>query len=112
MGVKVKGVQVDMSGVPSKINQIKTNPSLGMFAVSECARVAQPYVPEREGVLKGATGDSRPWVLVYNTPYAKAQFYGEDHVFTKATAMAHWDRGIQERAGEVARALTAKIASM
>ena len=120
MGVKVTGVQVDMSGVQSKINQIKTDPALGMFAVSECARIGDQYVPYREGALVGSTGASRPWVLVYDQPYARYQFYGISRSggalqYSKdrhPKATSHWDREIQNRSAEIARALTAKIASM
>lgn len=92
-------IRVDVSGVPKKLQEIKTDPKLGMHVANEAARLMQPFVPEREGILKNATTDSRPWVVVYDTPYARKMYEGKADSgaplkYTKPTAMAHWERGI------------------
>lgn len=92
-------IKIDMSGVPKKIDEIKSDPKLGMYVAEEAARFMQPFVPEREGILKVATTNSRPWVVVYDTPYARKMYEGKADSgaplkYTKPTAMAHWERGI------------------
>lgn len=98
---------IDVSGAVRSVRELKADRSLGLFAASEAARLMQPYVPEREGVLKGATSRSRPWVVVYDTPYARAQYYRGDYRHTKPTAMSHWDKGLDKAA--LAAAIQARI---
>lgn len=98
---------IDVSGVVRAVRGAKSDRRLGMFAATEAARLMQPYVPEREGILKGATGKSRPWVVVYDTPYAKAQYYRGDYRHSKPTAMARWDRGLDKTA--LAAAMQARM---
>lgn len=112
MSIKATVKSVNTNRVSTKINKIKSNSSLGMFAALEAARLMQPYVPEREGILKGSVLMSEPWVVVYSTPYAAYQYYGVSKSggglrYSKPTARSHWEQGINK--GDLARSLTAYI---
>ena len=113
--MKAKVVSVNVSGVVSKVRRITKNKTLGMYAVNETARLLQPYVPEREGILKSATGASKPWLLVYGTPYAHYQWNGVSKggkglSYTKPTATSHWEKQLDK--SRLARALTAFLKGM
>lgn len=92
-------VRVDMSGVSTKLDALRASQQLGLYASTEAARLMQPYVPEREGVLKDSpASEPKPWAVVYNTPYARAMYEGVVKGtrvrYTKPTALSHWDRGL------------------
>lgn len=106
-------VRVDMSGVPTKLDALRANQQLGLYASTEAARLMQPYVPEREGILKDSpASEPRPFAVVYNTPYARAMYEGVVKGtrvrYTKPTAISHWERGIDTQA--YARSLQGWIA--
>lgn len=105
-------INVDMSGVNKKLDALTLNRRLGLFAASEAARLMQPYVPEREGILKNSPANNpRPWIVTYDTPYARAMYEGvvrgRKVRYTKPTAISHWDKGIN--VAELAQALTSWI---
>lgn len=102
--LEVKRIKVDMGGVAAKLNRITTDKATGTFAASEAARLMQEYVPEREGILKIAT--PRPWKVIYTTPYAAKQYYG-NYRHPKPGAISHWDRALDRPA--LARAIQAYI---
>lgn len=113
MGAKV--IKVDMRGVGSKINRIKTNKGFGTYAYMQLAKKLQPYVPEREGILKGAISNSKPWLLVYSTPYARYQYNGVSKGgktlhYSKPTASSKWDKKLNK--AEFVRTLTEYARSM
>lgn len=89
-------VKPNMSNLSAKVSKIKTNNTLGTFAASEAARLMQPYVPEREGVLKNAV--TRPWEIIYTVPYAAYQYYGTHLQHTKPTAVPYWDKQLNKNA--------------
>lgn len=98
---------VDVSGVPRKLDAIKNNTSFGLFASSEAARLMHPYVPRREGVLASSANTSRPWLVSYNTPYARSQYYGTRFRHPRPPNIrgrAYWDKAIDKEA--LGRALT------
>lgn len=97
--------KVDVSGVVKKVQRIKNDDAIGTFAASEAARLMQPYVPEREGILKIAT--ARPWKVVYTVPYAAYQYYGTRFHHPKPTATSHWDKELDK--GALARIVEAYI---
>lgn len=103
--ITAKVVKVDVSGIQSKLRRITTDSSTGLFAASEAARLMQPYVPEREGILKIAT--ARPWKVMYTVPYAAYQYYGSGFHHSKPTAVSHWDRELNKDA--LARVIQAYI---
>ena len=106
MGAKV--TKIDVGGVVREVSSLKNDRSLGMFAATEAARLMQPYVPEREGILKASPlKENKPWLIVYNTPYARAQYYRGDFRHTKPTAMARWDKGLNKAA--LAAAIQGKL---
>ena len=94
MGARVG--KIDMSGVGRKLNLIATHRQLGVYAAEQAARLMEPFVPMDTGALAASAGKSQPWVVTYDTPYAKAQYYGFDHNFSKEkhpSAKAKWDEG-------------------
>lgn len=111
MGAKV--VSVEMSGAISKIRRLKTNSTLGTFASKEAERFMAPYVPVDTGVLRGSAGNSEPWSVTYNTPYAIYQYKGNyNHSKSRnPLAKSHWNEGIglDEK---VARSLESYIKGM
>lgn len=115
MGVKASVVKVDVRGVRNKVNRIKNNQALGMFATLEAARLMQPFVPEREGVLKSSVLHSEPWKVVYSTPYAVYQYNGVSKGgkklhYSKPTATSRWDKNLTgARLSSLAQAITGKI---
>lgn len=106
MSVKATIQSVDTSGIARKLDQIKSNDNLGRFAASEAKRLMAPYVPRREGILEGSA-EVRPWSVVYNTPYARRQYY--DKSFNHPSppnirGRSEWDKGIDKDA--LTRAIT------
>lgn len=97
-----KVVKIDMSGIQSRITRVSTDSTIGQFAAEEAARLMQPYVPERDSILKDAT--PKPWKVMYTTPYAAAQYYGESFHHPKPSATDHWDRKLDKPA--LAREIT------
>lgn len=96
--------KVDMSGVSSKLERLKTNPTLGKYASQQAADIMQPYVPFREGALIASAGSSAPWTVSYGTPYAAYQYYGRSKSgkplrYVKPTATKEWDKqpGVSEK---------------
>lgn len=63
------GLQADLDAGFAKVQ----------YAFSQCvARVTDPYVPFDTGTLKNSVNqasDFKGGLLVYNTPYARAQYY-------------------------------------
>lgn len=109
MGVK----KVDMGGVPSKLNRIKTDRELGAFATTQAVRLMDPFVPMDTGALAASTGGSQPWQVTYDTPYARRQYYGVGHRFSHEkhpAAKAMWKEGPDWQ--ELGDLLTLKIRSM
>lgn len=86
-------VKADMGGAAAKVSRICSRKDVGTFAATEAARLMQPYVPERTGVLMNARVS--PFIVRYNTPYARYQYEGRNiRHRTKAGSISHWDRGI------------------
>lgn len=105
--MKASVQNIDMSGVTRKLNAIKNSNALGLFASSEAARLMNPYVPRREGDLASSANTSRPWVVSYNTPYARSQYYGTRFRHPRPPNIrgrAMWDKAIDK--GALARAMT------
>lgn len=96
--MKIKVSKIDMSGVNKKVSSLKKNNTLGNFAVKEAIRFMEPWVPLQEGFLSGsAESNSKPWKVIYNTPYARYQYKGVylDHKGSKnPSAKSYWDKGI------------------
>lgn len=85
--------KVDVASIVNKVGKIKSDSSIGLFAATEAGRLMQPYVPEREGILKSAV--AKPWVVMYVTPYASYQYYGTRFHHPKPTATSHWDKNLR-----------------
>lgn len=69
-------LKIDLSKAKGKIN--KTNIKIGQIAIANQALIdMDPYIPLKNGPLRlsgHVTGNGSQ--IVYNTPYARAQFYG------------------------------------
>lgn len=89
-------VRVDLRGVNKKLSS--SNLKRGRYAMAnQMLRDMQPFVPNDQGILK-QTGhlSSDGSKLIWNTPYAKAQYYGTNGkvVFRKYTTPGtgkRWD---------------------
>lgn len=92
-------VKVDMSGAERKIGKLKGNSSLGAFYASTLAKMMRPYIPERDSILINSY-TAAPWMLTYDTPYARAMYYGKVKGrpvrFHKATARTKWDTHVDK----------------
>lgn len=107
------GVKVDMSGVPIKLARVSTNAALGAYASTQAARLMEPFVPMDTGALIESAGTSTPWIVTYDTPYARRQYYGVNHDFNHEKhpkARARWDEGPDWQ--ELGDLLTEKLRSM
>lgn len=69
-------VNVDTSGVPSKLDRIKGDDTFGLFLANEAKRGMEPYVPAYSGYLFRNGTNARPWVVDYDTPYASYVYHG------------------------------------
>lgn len=92
-------VKVDMSGVQRKVVSLKGNRGLGTFAANTLAKMMRPYIPERDSILINSY-TAAPWMLTYDTPYARAMYYGQVKGspvrFHKATARTKWDTHVDK----------------
>lgn len=68
-------VKVDMSGASNKIRAIAKNARAGSFAAMELYRLADKYVPYRDGALRASAVIS-PWKIIYTSPYALYMWRG------------------------------------
>lgn len=88
--------KVEMGGAVTKLVNISTNRQLGLYAAEQAARLMGPFVPMDTGALEASAGKSQPWVVTYDTPYARRQYYGVNFNFVKQkhpNAKARWDEG-------------------
>lgn len=112
--VKIKGV--DMGGVGSKVEKIKTDRDLGIFAASEAARLMDQYVPARSGALyESAHVDNEPWVVSYTMPYAIYVWNGRGMTFSKQkhpNARSHWSRPLENDPSPLAAKIEQRIEAM
>ena len=95
------GVTVDMSGVAPKLRKLAGNPKLGKTASTEAARLMEPFVPYRNGLLSSSAATDVPWKVRYTMPYARRMFYGDGFNFSTEThpkARSRWDKGIDKAA--------------
>ena len=92
-------VSTDMVGVGKRLGKIKSNNSLGTFAANTLAKMMRPYIPERDSILINSY-TAAPWMLTYDTPYARAMYYGQVKGspvrFHKATARTKWDTHVDK----------------
>lgn len=75
-------VTVDLSGVKTKLGP--NNIKVAKYAMmNDMLRKMQPFVPKFEGILQ-QTGviSADKTALIWNTPYARAQFYGTNGIVT------------------------------
>lgn len=103
-------VRADMSGVDAKINKIKNDQGLGNVLASTAADGMDKYVPYRSSALATSV-QHKPFVVTYNTPYARRMYYGEGFKFSTnghLLASARWDQKYIEEGGleELAKAGT------
>ncbi|WP_221276793.1 minor capsid protein [Latilactobacillus curvatus] len=85
-------VKVDLSGVRRKLSP--TNFKRGQFAMANQAMAdMNAFVPKREGDLRNSAHiDSGGQFVVWETPYAKRQFYGIGiHNYTTPGTGPRWD---------------------
>lgn len=85
-------VKVDLSGVRRKLSP--TNFKRGQFAMANQAMAdMNTFVPKREGDLRNSAHiDSGGQFVVWETPYAKRQFYGIGiHNYTAPGTGPRWD---------------------
>lgn len=85
-------VKVDLSGVRRKLSP--TNFKRGQFAMANQAMAdMNTFVPKREGDLRNSAHiDSGGQFVVWETPYAKRQFYGIGiHNYTTPGTGPRWD---------------------
>lgn len=87
-------VSVETGGVGKRLGKLKSNNSLGTFCANTLAKMMRPYIPERDSILINSY-TVEPWMLTYDTPYARAMYYGSVKGrpvrFHKATARTKWD---------------------
>lgn len=76
------------------------------YVTREVLRRIKPYIPLKEGTLRGAAAILSPTKIVVDAPYAKAQFFGvtrEGKPFkyrhTGAKVGSHWDRRLAAEQG-------------
>lgn len=103
MKANVKRVNYD--GIVRKVSALENNKGLGEEAAQDAARLMDQFVPFREGFL--ADPITKPWVVIYNQPYARRQFYGEHFKFSKdrhINAGARWDKKLDK--DQLSRELT------
>lgn len=109
--LKASVKSVDVSGVSAKIEKIKSNSSIGLFAANEARRLMAPYVPRREGIL--ANAETEPWSVIYDEPYAAKQYY--DHSLNHPSppnikGRPEWDKAIDK--DQLARAISGYLKGM
>lgn len=87
-------VSTEMGGLKRKLGKLKSNGQLGAFYANTLAKMMRPYIPERDSILINSY-TAAPWMLTYDTPYARAMYYGtvkgSPVRFHKATARTKWD---------------------
>lgn len=107
------GAKAEMGGAVAKLRAIATDRQLGAYASEQAARLMEPFVPMDTGALAASAGKSQPWVVTYDTPYARRQYYGDGFNFSREkhpAAKARWDEGPDWQ--ELGDLLTAKLRSM
>lgn len=84
-------VEIDLSGVKEKLSD--ANMQRGRYALANQALAdMNQYVPMDEGILRmSASIDIDGKAVNYNTPYAKAQFYGTFSNYTTPGTGPRWD---------------------
>ena len=77
--------------------KVKNNASFWTFAAAEWHRLYAPYVPYKTGMLEG-TVSITPGMIEHTVPYARYQYYGETHNFSREMhplASAKWDKAAE-----------------
>ena len=104
--------------IPTIMKETTGGDATLMFMATEWHRLYEPFVPMQSGTL--ATGaasysvEGGKGVITHSTPYARRQYYGTHHNFSKSAhplAQAKWDEGAKGAGkGEaLARAVEAYI---
>ena len=76
VGTKVT-VKVDLRGIEKKVSP--TALAKGRFAMANQMMMdMNRFIPRKDGTLRGS-GNVQRDSIVYNTPYARAQFYGSSY---------------------------------
>ena len=86
-------VSVDVSGVPSRVDAIKSDTEFGTFLASEALKGMSPYVPFRNGYLD-ASATAEPFAVTYSTEYVGYVYNGTALNFSHEhhpLACARWD---------------------
>lgn len=87
MGVTVK---VDLRGVQHKISA--QNIKRGQYALANQALAdMMPFVPKKEGTLRQSGYVTSVNSIVFNTPYAKRQFYLKGRKYSTPGTGPRWD---------------------
>jgi len=101
--------------IPAIMKETTGGDATLMFMATEWHRLYKPFVPMQSGALSADSVSysvvSGKGVITHSTPYARRQYYGTHHKFTKPLAQAHWDEGAKNagKGKALARAVEAYI---
>lgn len=87
-------IEVEMNiNVQQLRDKVMNNSAFWTFAATEWHRLYAPYVPYKTGMLDN-TVSITPGEIEHTVPYARYQYYGETHNFSREQhplASAKWD---------------------
>lgn len=92
--LKASVKNVDVRGIVQAVDKLKRNNALGLSIAQTVQKDMRPYIPRRDDVLD--IGKAKPWAVVYDTPYARKQYYDsslnhETDDRQNPHATDHWD---------------------
>lgn len=79
---------------PQKTMSRILDDDVGIFMAETCGRYFNKFVPMQTGMLS-QTYETKPFELIYNQPYAKKMYYGDDLNFSREQhplATSHWNQ--------------------
>lgn len=68
-------------------NRITQNNAVGQFTAQTWAKVFAKYTPMRQGILR-SNYNTKPFQVIYNSPYAHYQWQGELYVAANGSSWA------------------------
>lgn len=108
-------VKIEIFNPQATVNRICKSDKVGLFLANTCERYMNDFVPMDSGAL-AQNVTIEPFKVIYNSVYARKQFYGTGFNFSHekhALATARWDMACSSAKGQqIAKELTEYLKRM